>query len=195
MGEAGDLTRTDRRRDFSLPPPRETVLDLLTAAGVDVCGIGKIGDIFAHRGVADEIHTSSNADGCERIIEQLDAQAGGMIFANLNDFDSKWGHPNNAEAYAAGLTEVDGYLSAMLEQLDERDLFVLTADHGCDPTTASTDHSREQVPLLVAGGNIRPVALGVRETFADLGATICEAFGLDGTGTSFLGEVQEGRVA
>lgn len=191
VGEAGHLTRTDRRRDFSLSPPQDTALDLLTAAGVRVCGIGKIGDIFAHRGVAEEVHTSSNADGCERIIERLDEQREGMIFANLNDFDSKWGHRNDAHGYAVGLAEVDGYLPGMLARLGPRDLLVLTADHGCDPTTASTDHSREQVPLLVTGGSVRPVALGVRDTFADLGQTICAAFGIagPGVGTSFLREV------
>ena len=192
VGEAGNLTRSDRRRDFSLPPPRDTVLDLLTGAGLPVCGIGKIGDIFAHRGVTEEIHTASNADGCERIIERIGSRAEGMIFANLNDFDSKWGHRNNAEAYAAGLVEVDGYLPGMLEQVGERDLLFLTADHGCDPTTASTDHSREQVPLLVAGPGVRAGAeLGVRESFADLGETVCEALGVTGPGmgTSFLGRL------
>lgn len=190
IGDADGIVRTDRRRDFSLPPPAETALDLLTEAGLHVCGIGKIGDIFAHRGVAEEIHTHDNADGCERIIGRLDAQPEGMIFANLNDFDSKYGHRNNPEGYAAALVEFDRYLPAMLEKLTDRDLFFITADHGCDPTTASTDHSREQVPLLMAGGRVRGAALGVRETFADLGATICEALAVAAptAGTSFLAE-------
>ncbi len=191
VGQPGNLVRTDRRRDFSLPPPHDTVLDRLTAAGVHVCAIGKIGDIFAHRGVSEEVHTASNADGCRQIISQLDRQGAGLIFANLNDFDSKWGHRNDVRGYAAGLAEVDGFLPGMLDRLTARDLFVLTADHGCDPTTASTDHSREQVPLLVAGGAVRAVPLGVRATFADLGATVCAAFGINGpqVGTSFLAEV------
>ncbi len=190
VGDADNLVRTDRRRDFSLPPPAETALDLLSGAGVHVYGIGKIGDIFAHRGVSEEVHTHDNADGCERIIERLGASSDGLIFANLNDFDSKYGHRNNPEGYAAALVEFDGYLPAMLERLTDRDLFFITADHGCDPTTASTDHSREQVPLLMAGGRVRGVALGVRETFADMGATICEALGAapPAAGTSFLSE-------
>ncbi len=192
VGEPGDLQRTDRRRDFSLPPPEQTVLDALTEAGVNACGIGKIGDIFAHRGVSEEVHTASNADGCERIIERLDTQSEGMIFANLNDFDSKWGHRNNAEGYAAALVEVDGYLPSMLDRLDERDLLFITADHGCDPTTESTDHSREQVPLLVTGGGVHAgTELGVRDSFADLGATVSEALGVapPAVGMSFLGEM------
>ncbi|HUS80287.1 MAG TPA: phosphopentomutase [Armatimonadota bacterium] len=197
IGEPGHLVRTDRRRDWALPPPGRTVLDELTDAGMTVCGIGKIGDIFAHRGVSEEVHTRDNADGCRRIIERLDEQREGMIFANLNDFDSKYGHRNDAPGYAAALEEVDGYLPAMFERLSGRDLLFITADHGCDPTTASTNHSREQVPLLVAGPALRPVDLGVRDSFADLGATVAEAFGLQPpeAGRSFLREIIPGGGA
>ncbi len=192
VGEPGALRRTDRRRDYALPPPAPTALDLLGEAGVHVCGVGKIQQIFAGKGVPESHHVVDNADGCRIIVERLAQQAEAMIFANLNDFDSRYGHRNNAAGYAAALEEFDGYLGEMLSLLGPGDVFVITADHGCDPTTASTDHSREQVPLLVTGGGVVPgLDLGVRESFADLGATLCDLFGAKAPpdGASFAAEL------
>jgi phosphopentomutase len=192
VGEPGALRRTDRRRDYAVPPPAPTALELLSEAGVPVRGVGKIGEIFAGRGVAESHHTADNADGCGVIIELLRDRPEGMMLANLNDFDTVYGHRNNARGYAAALEEFDGYLAEMLSVLGPEDMLVITADHGCDPTTASTDHSREQVPLLVAGAQVAPgVNLGTRESFADLGATLCELFGAEPPpdGRSFAGEL------
>ncbi len=192
VGEPGSLRRTDKRKDFSLPPPGATALDLLTEAGLHVCGVGKIAQIFAGSGVAESYHTSDNADGCRITLERLRRQAEGMIFVNLNDFDSRYGHRNNPEGYAAALEEFDGYLAEMLALLGPDDLFAITADHGCDPTTPSTDHSREQAPLLVTGGDVMGgVDLGTRGTFADLGATICDLFAvaLPQAGVSFAPDI------
>jgi len=192
VGEPGALRRTDRRRDYALSPPAKTALELLTEAGVHVCGVGKIAQIFAGRGVAESHHIADNAEGCRTIIEQLRSRPEGMVFANLNDFDTRYGHRNDPEGYAVALGEFDSYLSEMLELLGPADLFFITADHGCDPTTPSTDHSREQVPLLVTGGGAASgVDLGTRETFADLGATICALFGAKAPpdGNSFAPEV------
>ncbi len=176
VGQPGSFRRTERRRDFSLPPPQATALDHLQAAGVATYGVGKIGDIFAGQGLTKTIHTGSNADGIHVTLELLRTLPYGLIFTNLVDFDTLYGHRNNPHGYAQALREFDLALPHLRSALRERDLLLLTADHGCDPTTDSTDHSREYVPLLVTGAARSGVNLGTRETFADLGATICELF-------------------
>ncbi len=192
VGEPGHFTRTERRRDFSAPPPAPTVLDSLTSAGIPVIAVGKIEDIFAGQGITEAVHTKDNADGMDQTLAYMDRVERGLIFTNLVDFDMVYGHRNNAEGYARALEEVDARLPEFQARLRPGDVLILTADHGCDPTTPSTDHSREYVPLLVAGPGIRAgVDLGTRPTFADLGATVAEFFGVRGTGfgTSFARSV------
>lgn len=187
-GSPGSLQRTDRRRDFPLPPPVPTALDLLQEAGLETIGVGKIFDIFAGRAVAQSIHISDNAEGARTIIDLLAGGGSEFIFANLNDFDTKYGHRNDPQGYARALEELDGYVAEMLEALPPDALLVLTADHGTDPTSESTDHSRERVPLLVAGdAALSGVNLGTRDTYADLGATVCDLLGAGATpaGRSF----------
>jgi len=192
VGEPGHLRRTHERRDYGLPPPEPTALDLLQEAGVHTIAIGDVADVFSMRGLDDAVRTGSNAGGAEAIIRLLRGDVSGLVFANLNDFDSKYGHRNDPEGYARALVEFDGYLPEMLDALDEDGLLMITADHGTDPTTPSTDHSREQVPLLVAGAAVRSgLELGTRETYADVGATLCELFGAErpAAGTSFAAEL------
>jgi phosphopentomutase len=189
VGAPGHFTRTPNRRDYALPPPGETLLDRVKAASLPVVAIGKIEDLFAGRGITRAIHTASDDDGMDQVERQMAAVDRGLIFANLVDFDSQYGHRNDAEGYAANLERFDARLARVLPQLRDDDLLVVTADHGNDPTTPSTDHAREYVPLLVAGTHVRPDAdLGTRATFADLAQTLAEVFGVGGLdhGTSFL---------
>jgi len=191
VGKPGAYRRTYNRKDYALAAPRPTVLERLSAAGVPVVGVGKIGDIFDRRGMSEDVHTEGNADGLRRTAEILGRMDRGLLFVNLVDFDMLWGHRNDAPGYARGLEEMDRGLPPVLERLREGDLLALTADHGCDPTTPSTDHSREYVPLLVKVPGREGVPLGTRESFADLGATVSGFFGLEaGEGRSFLGEAQ-----
>jgi len=194
VGRPPDFVRTDRRRDFSLEPPAPTVLDVACDAGVEVVGIGKIEDIFAGRGITRAVHTHDDMDGLDRLREAMEEVREGLIFANVVDLDTKYGHRNDPKGYAEQLERIDGRLQEILEAVGEGDLFLLTADHGNDPTTPSTDHSREYVPILAYGPGVRPVLLGVRKTFADVGATVAEALGLkwNGPGRSFLGQVAAG---
>lgn len=174
--ENGIYTRTERRRDFSLPPPEETVLDKAVKKGYEVIGVGKIGDIFAHRGLTREIHASNNRDGVLKTIESIREDFKGIIFTNLIDFDMKYGHRNNPEGYAEALESFDKSLPEIVDALKAGDVIIITADHGCDPTTLGTDHSREYVPLLVFGKKLnKPGSLGIRNSFADIGATVSEA--------------------
>lgn len=186
-GGPGNFKRTMNRHDFSLKPPGRTVLNLLQDNGIPVIAIGKIRDIFDGEGITDSISTKGNADGMEQIINMLDSVTGGLIFANLVDFDMLYGHRNNPRGYAEALEELDLRLPGLIKLLREEDVLIITADHGCDPTTSSTDHSREYVPLLVYGKTLRDgIDLGVRETFADVAATIADSFGLKySAGTSF----------
>jgi phosphopentomutase len=191
-GESGGYHRTPRRKDFSIAPPRDTALDLLSRAGKRVLTIGKIDDLFAGRGVDEAIHTADNRDGMRRTLEAVRHTNASFVFTNLVDFDTMWGHRNDARAYALGLEDFDSFLADLLPALRNDDLLVITSDHGNDPTTPSTDHSREEVPLLVYHGAVgvgRP--LGVRDTFADVGATVCDALGVPPpeVGTSFLGDI------
>jgi len=190
VGTPGRYTRTYNRKDYAMPPPVPTVLERLVAAGVPVYGVGKIPDIFSRRGITEELHTEGNADGIARTSALLDRAARGLVFVNLVDFDMLYGHRNDPVHYAQALEELDRALPGLLAKLRPGDLWALTADHGCDPTTPSTDHSREYVPLLAGGPGLGGGALGVRASFADLGATVAEAFGLRPEhGASFLREM------
>ena len=189
---AADFKRTANRRDFPVPPPGDTLLDRLAQQRIPVFGVGKIEDIFTGRGIGDAVHTMSDADGVNQTLSAMRTVDRGLIFTNLVDFDTLYGHRNDVEGYAKNLEALDARLPEVLGALRPDDVFVLTADHGCDPADTSTDHTREHVPLLVRGPRVRPGRdLGVRPTFADLGATLAEGFGLGplGAGTSFLKEL------
>jgi len=192
VGAPGAFKRTANRRDYALPPAGETLLDRLTARSIPVVAIGKIDDLFAGRGISVARHTASDDEGMDQLERQMADLDRGLIFTNLVDFDTQYGHRNDVEGYAGNLERFDGRLSALIPRLRDGDLLVLTADHGNDPTTAGTDHSREYVPLLVAGNRVRRgVDLGTRGTFADIGQTLAEVFGVGplANGTSFLGEI------
>lgn len=189
VGEPGAFQRTDRRRDLSLEPVGQTILDVLVARGVPVFAIGKIGDLFAERGISESVHTHDDLDGLARTAEAARRVDRGLIFANVVDLDTVYGHRNDAEGYARQLERIDAALEPILAAAGRDTLLVITADHGNDPTTPSTDHSREYVPLLARGGGLRAGAdLGTRRTFADVGAAVAAALGVPwtGPGTSFL---------
>ncbi len=190
-GRPGAFKRTGRRRDYPVDPPGRTLLEDLKDRGMPVVGIGKIGDIFVHRGFAEEIHTADDMDGVDKTIKALKKLREGLVFTNLVDFDTQYGHRNDAKGFANDLESIDGRIPEITALLDEKDMFFITGDHGCDPTTPSTDHSREYVPLLVYGKGLKAgINLGTRETFADLGATIADAFNFSlKRGRSFLGDI------
>lgn len=193
VGSAGKWERTARRRDFSLPPPGPTLLDRLAERHLPRLGVGKVDDLFAGRNIT-SVHAATNAEGYALIGQALDALSRGLILANILEFDQAWGHRNDVAGFARGLVELDRAVPSLLGRVREDDLVIFTADHGNDPTTPSTDHSRERVPLLVYGPRVRPVPLGERATFADIGQTVAEyldAGPLD-TGRSFLAEVLDG---
>jgi phosphopentomutase len=187
VGTPGAWTRTANRRDYSIQPPGTTLLDVLERAGVPRAGVGKVDDLFAGRGIQSR-HTSDNGEGLEAIRQWLNSPQRGFCFANLVDFDQQFGHRNDAPGFRGALEAFDRALPSLLASLREDDLLFITADHGNDPTTPSTDHARERVPLLVAGARVRGGPLGSRDTFSDLGATVADWFGLSwrGRGTSFL---------
>ena len=189
-GNPGAYRRTANRRDFSIAPPAETLLDTLASAGVDRHGVGKVDDLFAGRSLRSE-HTTSNADGIVRIRKWLTDAESGFLLANLVDFDQTYGHRNDVSGFYRALREFDAALPSLLSSLREDDLLFITADHGNDPTTPSTDHARECVPVLVFGVCVRPASIGRRETFSDLGATVAAWFGVPfaGRGRSFLREL------
>ena len=191
IGRVGAFTRTANRRDFPMRPPRETVLDLLEQGGWPVTGIGKIDNIFADRGITRSVHTNGNSDGMKRLASELATTSRGLIFINLVDFDMAYGHRNDARGYAGALEAFDSGLDILLAGLSEADVLMITADHGCDPTYPGTDHTREYVPMLVYGRQVRPVDLGVRSSFGDVGASILEIFGISRTlpGRSFYPEI------
>jgi phosphopentomutase len=193
VGVPGRFQRTANRHDFAIPPAGETVMARLKAAGLPVFAVGKIADLFAGQGVTGSVHTASDDEGMDQVERSLEHTSRGLIVANLVDFDALYGHRNNVVGYAKNLERFDARLSELLPRLRPDDLLVLTADHGNDPTTPSTDHSREYVPLLVYGPGVRAgVDLGTRSTFADLGQTIAEVFGVIpmGHGTSFLSAIR-----
>ena len=184
--------RTPRRHDFSLVPPKDTMLDVLSRNGFDVLSVGKIIDIFAEKGITEFVRTANNEEGINRTIEYLDRDINGLIFTNLVDFDMQYGHRNDPEGYSKALNYFDARLPEILEKLNDDDILMITADHGCDPVTPSTDHSREYIPLVVYGKRLKQgVNLGTRSSFADIGATILDYFGQDISidGASFLSEI------
>ena len=187
VGRAGAYSRTKNRRDFSIVPPRETLLDALAAANVPRAGVGKVDDLFAGRAIRSR-HTASNAEGIGAIRQWLTEAESGLLFANLVDFDQQFGHRNDVPGFYGALREFDSAVPSLISALREDDLLFITADHGNDPTTSSTDHARECVPVLVLGPSVRPTSVGRRDTFADLGATVAEWLGVSfrGAGASFL---------
>jgi phosphopentomutase len=187
VGSPGAYTRTQHRRDYSIQPPARTLLDELESAHVPRDGVGKVDDLFAGRAIRSR-HTASNAEGISAIAEWLADAPSGLLFANLVDFDQSYGHRNDTPGFYGALREFDAALPGLLALLREEDLLFITADHGNDPTTDSTDHARECVPLLAMGRPVAPVPLGRRATFADLGATVADWFAIDfpGRGASFL---------
>ncbi|HEX9166028.1 MAG TPA: phosphopentomutase [Gemmatimonadales bacterium] len=190
IGAPGAYARTARRKDFSLPPFGVTLLDVAEAAGLPRVGVGKVDDLFAGRGIS-SIHTATNGEAYTLIEAALASMRRGVLFANVIEFDQTWGHRNDVAGYVRGLAELDAALPGLLRNVQADDLIIFTADHGNDPTTPSTDHSREAVPLLVTGPRVRPVPLGERGSLADIGQTVAEFLELDPlpAGTSFLGEV------
>lgn len=175
-GSPGSFKRTERRRDFSVAPPGETMLDILTARGIQTVGIGKISDIFTGRGISSSIYSHNTEESLRATVDCLDSFASGLVFTNCIDFDMLWGHRNDPRGYARALSEFDAGLRAVLDKLATDDLLIVTADHGNDPTTPSTDHSREYVPLLAhSPGSMAKACLGIRMGFYDVGATVSEA--------------------
>ncbi len=196
IGQPGNFVRTSNRHDFSLEPPAPTVLDLVKKAGLSVIGIGKIGDIFAGRGLTKTMTTKSNDHGMEILSEIImHNPEKSLIMLNLVEFDSLYGHRNNSAGYKQALERFDSQLAELIAKLSDTDLLIVTADHGCDPTIGGTDHTREYVPLLVYCHNIGGRNLGVRETFADVAATVAECFDLPSLpyGRSFIKEITEVR--
>lgn len=196
IGRPGNFARTERRKDFSLEPPADTILDVVKAAGQEVMGVGKIEDIFAHRGLTASVHTGNNMAGVDAIVDLLAQDKAGLIFANLVDFDALYGHRNDPQGYAAALEAFDRRLPEIISGLGHGDALIVTADHGNDPTTAGTDHSRERVPILLYGERLRRhYNLGTRPSFADVAATIAGLLGIKwrGPGNSFAPAIIDQR--
>ena len=192
VGTSGNYKRTSNRHDFSLEPPKQTLLDAVKAAGMDSIAVGKIYDIFAGRGTTEHVYNKSNADGMAHAMDYAGKDFHGLCFVNLVDFDMLYGHRRDIDGYALALNEFDAWLPGFLEKLGEDDLVMITADHGCDPAyTATTDHTREFVPLLVMGKKVKPANLGTRTGFQNIAATIAELLGveLDTPGKSFAEEI------
>jgi len=190
VGAPGNFTRTKNRKDFSLNPPEPTVLDILSENNITTIGIGKINDLFNYKGIKKQLLTKSNEEGCEQLLKSAGETKGSFIFANLVDFDVYFGHRNDPKGFAQKLEEFDKFLPDLLNRLDESDRLVITADHGNDPTTPSTDHSREYVPLLFFRKGVAGKNLGLRKTFSDVGKTVSDYFNVENklNGVSFLNE-------
>jgi phosphopentomutase len=192
VGSEGAFLRTANRHDYALPPPADTLLDLLTRNGILVISIGKVRDLFGGRGIARALPAGNDSEGLDRTLEVMHSVSSGLVFVNLVDFDTLYGHRNDVDGYARNLEHFDRRLGEILTTLQVSDLLVITADHGNDPTTPSTDHSREYVPVLLTGAGVRAaVDIGTRRTFADLGQTLAANFGVGplASGTSFLEEI------
>lgn len=193
VGEsAGEFRRTSNRHDFSLEPPKQTMLDAIKAAGLDTLAVGKIYDIFAGQGTTEHVFNKSNADGMAHTDDYAARDFHGLCFVNLVDFDMQFGHRRDVDGYANALTEFDTWLGQFLPKLGDEDLVMITADHGCDPAyTATTDHTREYVPLVVLGKQVKPVNLGTRKSFADIAATVTELLNVpfETPGKSFAREI------
>jgi phosphopentomutase len=175
IGQPGNFVRTQGRRDFSLEPPGITILDRVKEQGMDVIAVGKIEDIFAGKGITKAVHTQNNQEGIQQTISRITDSSRGLIFTNLVDFDMKYGHRNDPYGYAQALEYFDARLPEIMSSMDDADVLIITADHGCDPTTESTDHSREYIPIIIYGRSLKTgVYIGERSTFADVGATIAD---------------------
>lgn len=195
LGKTGEYRRTENRKDYAIAPPGDTILDALVNNNLQTVGIGKIEDIFHNRGITISDHTRNNKDSIEAVIKYIHDGTGDLIFANLVDFDMLYGHRNDVNGYASALEYFDEQLATILQALKKGDLLIITADHGCDPTTESTDHSREYVPVLITGPNIlKGINLGTRDSFSDIGATIYEYLSAQkwAIGSSFLSSVMKG---
>lgn len=195
VGTSGNYTRTPNRHDYSLEPPQATLLDAVKDAGLDAIAVGKIYDIFAGRGTTTHVYNKSNADGMAHTLRYAQEDFHGLCFVNLVDFDMQFGHRRDIDGYAGALAEFDDWLPSLLETLGEEDVVMITADHGCDPGyTATTDHTREYVPLLVLGKRVKPGNIGTRDSFADIAATVAELLGvpLDTPGQSFASQILSG---
>ncbi len=181
-GTSGNYTRTTNRHDFSLEPPRETMLDLIKKDGLSVLSVGKIYDIFAHRGTTEHVFTTSNTDGMDKLSAWMAKDFEGLCFVNLVDFDMIYGHRRDIDGYAKALAEFDSRIPEFKSKLKNDDIFMITADHGCDPGfTKTTDHTREYVPFVVFGNNVKPGNYGTRKSFADMGATVLKYLGIEET--------------
>ena len=193
VGNYPDFTRTSNRHDFSVEPPKETLLDAIKSANKTVYAVGKIFDIFAGKGVTQKVFTTSNLDGIEKTLKALDTDFDGLCFINLVDFDMLYGHRQDINGYAKALTEFDRYLPEITTKMRDDDILVITADHGCDPGDNSTDHTREYTPLIVYGKSVKPINLGTRKTFADIAATVADYLDVDFKcdGESFLDIIKE----
>lgn len=192
IGEAPNFKRTSNRRDYALDPFNKTMLEYLKDANYEVAAVGKIEDIYNQKGITSAVHTKSNMDGVDKTLEYMDTVKEGLIFTNLVDFDMLYGHRNDPEGYGKALEDFDNRLQEIYGKMGEEDILIITADHGCDPTTSSTDHSREHIPVLVYGKNVKPgVNIGTRETFADIGKTILDFFNVENelVGKSFLKDI------
>ena len=192
VGESGNYKRTSNRHDYSLEPPKQTMLDAIKESGLDSIAVGKIFDIFAGHGTTEHVYNKSNADGMDHAMHYAEQDFHGLCFVNLVDFDMLFGHRRDIDGYAKAMTEFDTWLAGFMEKLGDEDLVMITADHGCDPAyLATTDHTREYVPLLVLGKNVKPVNLGTRGSFADIAATVTELLGVEfeTPGKSFAKEI------
>ncbi|MCX7696041.1 MAG: phosphopentomutase [Caloramator sp.] len=192
IGTSGNYKRTPNRRDFSMKPFNKTLLNFIVENGMDVCAVGKIEDIFGGYGITKAVHTKNNMDGVDKTIEYLKEDTKGLIFTNLVDFDMVYGHRNDVEGYAKALKEFDERIPEIMNHLKDDDVLIITADHGCDPTTPSTDHSREYIPIFVYGKKIKSgINLGTRKSFADIGKTIAELLNIEANiaGESFAKEI------
>ena len=190
-GTSGNYVRTKNRKDFSIVPIRKTLLDYVSESGMEVAAVGKIEDIFCNRGITKKVHTRVNSEGIDETINYLREDFGGLIFTNLVDYDMLYGHRNDVDGFAKALEEFDERIPQIIDAMNDDDLLFITADHGCDPTTPSTDHSREYIPLLIYNKNIKRTNLLTRQTYSDIAATIAQYLGIDSelNGTSFLKEI------
>lgn len=196
IGKDGNFARTSNRHDFSLEPTKDTMLDCIKKCGLDTIAVGKINDIFAGRGITEYVYTKNNEDGMRKTLEYASKYFHGLCFVNLVDFDMLYGHRNDVDGYAKAITEFDNWLPKFIDKLDEDDMLIITADHGCDPGyISSSDHSREYVPLLVLGKKLNSVNLGTRSGFCDIGKTVCDFLDVESNidGNSFLEDIYEKR--
>ena len=194
IGEAPNFTRTSNRRDYALDPFNKTMLEYLKENNLEVAAVGKIEDIYNRKGITSAVHTKNNMDGVDKTLEYMDTVKEGLIFTNLVDFDMLYGHRNDPKGYGKALEDFDNRLQEIYSKMTDEDIFIITADHGCDPTTSSTDHSREHIPVIVYGKHVKPgVNIGTRETFADIGKTILDFFNVKNelVGDSFFNKIME----